>query len=235
MIGVTERPLTATGGGRSTRRWLIVAAVVGVVVLLGWIVGFSSLLGVRSVIVRGATVVPASEIRSAASVPEGSPLFRLDTSAIERRVEALPRVRSVAVATSYPSTVTITVVERAAVGYRVDGSGVTEVDADNVGFLHMAAVPKGLPKLDDSVGLRDSAPLATVAASLSAAEARSVARITAPTDESITLTLADGRTVLWGGTDRGADKARLLSALLTEPGSYFDVSDPDTVISRGGN
>jgi cell division protein FtsQ len=49
----------------------------------------------------------------------------------------------------------------------------------------------------------------------------------------VTLTLNDGRTVLWGGTDRSADKARLLSALLGQPGRYFDLSDPSSVISRG--
>ena len=235
MIGLAERPPTPTRNGRSLRRWTIVAAFGLLVVLLGWIVGFSSVLGVRTVAVRGSTAVPAATIRAAAAVVPGSPLIRLDTAASQRRVEALPRVRSVTVATSFPSTVTITVVERTAVGYRADAAGYTEVDADNVGFLQVAAVPKGLPKLDDSVGLRDSAPLATVAAALSAAESAEVATISAPSDESITLKLADGRTVLWGGTDRGADKARLLSAVLAEPGAYFDVSDPDTVISRGGN
>jgi cell division protein FtsQ len=59
-----------------------------------------------------------------------------------------------------------------------------------------------------------------------------VRTVTAGSSESITLTLRDGRTVLWGGTDRNADKAKLLPAILGQPGRYFDVSDPDTVISR---
>jgi hypothetical protein len=38
--------------------------------------------------------------------------------------------------------------------------------------------------------------------------------------------------VLWGGVERSADKARLLSVLLGQPGRFFDLSDPSTVISR---
>ena len=35
--------------------------------------------------------------------------------------------------------------------------------------------------------------------------------------------------VLWGSAERNADKARLLPALLTQPGTHFDVSDPDAL------
>jgi cell division protein FtsQ len=44
---------------------------------------------------------------------------------------------------------------------------------------------------------------------------------------SITLTLADGRVVIWGTTDRTDEKAEKLSALLTQPGKVYDVSSPD--------
>lgn len=54
-----------------------------------------------------------------------------------------------------------------------------------------------------------------------------VARVAAPSVASITLTLADGRTVMWGTTDRTAEKAEKLAALLTQPGRTYDVSSPD--------
>ncbi|CNV87905.1 cell division protein FtsQ [Mycobacterium tuberculosis] len=44
---------------------------------------------------------------------------------------------------------------------------------------------------------------------------------------SITLTLADGRVVIWGTTDRCEEKAEKLAALLTQPGRTYDVSSPD--------
>ena len=54
-----------------------------------------------------------------------------------------------------------------------------------------------------------------------------VSRIAAPSVASITLTLNDGRTVVWGTTDRTDEKAEKLAALLTQPGRVYDVSSPD--------
>ena len=54
-----------------------------------------------------------------------------------------------------------------------------------------------------------------------------IGRIGAPSVASITLTLLDGRVVVWGGTDRTAEKAQKLAALLTQPGHVYDVSSPD--------
>jgi cell division protein FtsQ len=44
---------------------------------------------------------------------------------------------------------------------------------------------------------------------------------------AITLTLIDGRVVVWGTTDRTEEKALKLAALLTQPGQTYDVSSPD--------
>ena len=82
---------------------------------------FTLVDGVRSVEVRGNHVLAAATIRSAADVPQGHPLVRLDTGAIAARVEQLPGIGTADVSTSFPSTVVITVSERVAVGVtRVD-------------------------------------------------------------------------------------------------------------------
>jgi cell division protein FtsQ len=54
-----------------------------------------------------------------------------------------------------------------------------------------------------------------------------VGRVAAPSVAAITLTLTDGRTVVWGTTDRTDEKALKLAALLTQPGQTYDVSSPD--------
>ena len=54
-----------------------------------------------------------------------------------------------------------------------------------------------------------------------------VGRIAAPSVASITLTLTDGRTVIWGTNERTDEKAQKLAALLTQPGRVYDVSSPD--------
>jgi cell division protein FtsQ len=195
-----------------------------------WLVGFSGVLAAHKVLVRGARLLSAQHIRAVAAVPSGQPLIRLDTGAIEARLRTMPEIRSATVRTSYPSTVVVTVRERVAVGYRSSGGGAELVDEADVGFRSQPEPPAGLPRLNAA---GDSGAAALVAAALPSRIAGQVTVITAPTPESVTLTLADGRTVVWGGPDRSADKARLLPALLGQPGRYFDVSDPDSVISRG--
>ena len=56
---------------------------------------------------------------------------------------------------------------------------------------------------------------------------RGIGRVAAPSVAAITLTLTDGRTVVWGTTDRTEEKALKLGALLTQPGQTYDVSSPD--------
>lgn len=235
-----SRTSTGTSTGTNTgarpshrRRWLVLAAAAVIVLGVLWLVAFSSALGVRTIQVTGERRVSDAEILAAAAIPHGAPLSRLDTEAIKSRVAKIPAVRTVAVHTSYPSTVSIVITERTAVGYRPDAAGAVLVDIDDVGFAAVAKVPAGLPQLQISGDPSLSSAAATVAGSLTPAFRAVVSRITAPSAQTITLTLTDGRTVLWGGTDRSAEKAKLLPVLVHQPGQYFDVSDPSSVISRG--
>ncbi len=225
-------PQSAGAPPRGRRRLILAGvAVLAIAVLLVWLTAFSSVLGVSTVKVVGNRDVRVTSIRDAAAIRPGTPLARLDTASVAARIEALPQIRTATVTRSYPNTVVITVAERVAVGYRVSGAGFALVDKDDVIFLDSLKAPAGLPRLQPSAEL-DGQAVAAVAGSLPAPLAAKVASISAPTTESITLALRDGRTVLWGGTDRGEEKARVLQALLGQPGDYFDISDPGTVISR---
>jgi cell division protein FtsQ len=232
MIGVTEAPGQPIEAGGRHRRWLTLVTVAVVLLVLAWVIGFSSVLGARTVTVKGNHAVATTTIRQTAGIRPGTPLLRLDKGAVQRRLAALPAVRSITVTTSYPSTVVITVTERVAVAYRVSGAGWQLIDRDNVAFRTVASTPAGLPLVDDSGDVTKGAAATTVAASLPTAVANEVSTIAVPSTESITLKLADSRTILWGGTDRSNEKARLLQALLGQPGTYFDLSDPGAVISR---
>jgi cell division protein FtsQ len=211
---------------------LYLAAAVLVLALLVWLVAFSSVLGVRSVDVVGARTLTASQVRAVAGIRAGAPLARLDLAAIRHRLSAVAPIRTVTVSRSYPATVTIQITERVAIGYRpVDGQALL-IDRDNVAFRTVKAVPAGLPRLLVPGSGAPSAAAALVAGTLPSTVLKTLSSISAPSEESVTLTLHDGRTVLWGGTDRSTDKARLLSVLLGQPGRYFDLSDPSAVTSR---
>jgi len=176
-------------------------------------------------------------VRAAAGISDGTPLIRLDLGAVTHRLKAMAPVRAVTVSRSYPGTVTIRITERTAVGYRpvdaaVSGGPVLLVDRDNVAYRSVKAAPANLPRLLVPDSGLPSAAAALVAGTLPEKVLKTLSSVSAPSDESVTLSLRDGRTVLWGGIDRSAEKARLLTVLLGQPGRYFDLSDPSAVTSR---
>ncbi len=222
---------------RAALRWLVGAAVAVLVVAAVWVVAFSSVLGVRTVKVEGTHRLSAATVRAAAAITSGTPLLRLSRDAVERRVEALPDVRTATVSVSYPSTVVIAITERTAAGY-LQTAAKTWVLVDEQGrqFTTVHVRPKGILLLQPSAAVAGDtatlAALAQVAVSLPAPVRAALASISATGPEAVTLTLKDQRTVFWGGSERSVDKARVLPALLRRPGSQYDVSDPDLVVAR---
>jgi cell division protein FtsQ len=214
---------------------LIVAGAVVVIVALSWLIAFSSVFGVGTVAVRGTRVLTAAQVRTAAHVTIGTPLVRLDTAEITRRVERLPDVASAQVSTSFPSTVDIVVTERRAVGYLRTGHGGVLVDRTGVEYRTVTTGPKTMPEFVVAGGARPGPTRAAVAAvsqSLPAALRAKVRSIQALDATSITLVLRHGRIVRWGNAQRNDDKARILPVLLQRKGTQIDVTDPDQPFTR---
>ena len=239
MTGLLSRRFTAAPPPRprrpAPRTVAIGVLVVLVSAVLVWLVAFSPVLVARSVSVHGNHTLTTAQVRGAASVPGGRPLIRLDTAALRRRVEALPGVASARVTVSYPSTVVITVIERAPVGYLRSGSSYLLIDKFGVQFRTTSRAPAQLPHFDlpdGAGGQPDGQAVAIVAGSLPANVLPMLTSIKAPSPADVTLLLRDGRTVIWGSAERSADKARLVTALLKQPGKSFDVSNPDLVVVR---
>jgi cell division protein FtsQ len=139
------------------------------------------------------------------------------------------RVASARVQREYPSALRITIVERVALVVKDFPDGPHLFDRDGVDFA-TAPPPPALPYIDvDNPGPTDPTTKVALAVltALRPEVAAQVARIAAPSVASITLTLADGRTVIWGTNDRTEEKAEKLAALLTRPGRTYDVSSPD--------
>jgi hypothetical protein len=84
-------------------------------------------------------------------------------------------------------------------------------------------------------GNPDLAAAAAVVGELPAWLGRAVTAVTAPAADQVTLKLSGSprqATVLWGGTDRAAAKARELAVLMRSRLSYYDVSAPGSVLAR---
>jgi cell division protein FtsQ len=219
--------------GRGTVRGLKVlmwTAVLAVVVVgLGLLLYFTPIMSARSIVVTGVGAVTQEEVVGAAGVAPGTPLLQVNTDAVAERVAGIRRIASARVQRQYPSTLRITVVERVPVVVKDYPDGVHLFDRDGVDFATGPPLP-GIPYLDtQNPGPDDPATEAAlqVMTSLRPEVAGQVGRVSAPSVAAITLTLVDGRTVVWGTTDRTEEKALKLAALLTQPGRIYDVSSPD--------
>lgn len=210
---------------------LLVGTVLTVVVVVGLILAayFTPLMSVKKVTVSGNSVVSADEIRAAAAVPANKPLLQVDTGASARRVAAIPRIASVRVKRSYPSTVAITVVERTPVAYIENSDGKQLVDDSGYPYAK-ADPPPGLPKLvTPNPGSGDSATASalSVLTGLPPVIAEQVSEVDADTPASVVLILKDKRKVDWGSDDESPAKAQTLIALLTQPGHEYNVMSPN--------
>jgi cell division protein FtsQ len=226
---VSEPKPVARGVVRGLKMLLatVVLAIVGVGLAL--VLYFTPAMSARNIVVTGIGAVTREEVLDAAQVRPGTPLLQINTNQVADRVAAIRRVASARVQRQYPSALRITIVERVPVAVKDFPDGPHLFDRDGVDFA-TGPPPPALPYLDVAdPGPSDPATKAAlqVLMALRPEVAGQVGRIAAPSVASITLTLGDGRVVIWGTTDRTDEKAEKLAALLTQPGRTYDVSSPD--------
>jgi cell division protein FtsQ len=211
------------------RRWIALAMLV-TVLGVGYLVIFTSTFGARSVNVAGARTIPADAVRAAAAIEPGTPLVRLDTDAVAARVGKLPKVFSVQVSRSFPSTVEITIVERTPVAIVSSATNVHLVDGTGLDYEVVKQAPPGLPELVVATVKPDDPSTRAAVSVLGAIPQQlraQVASVTAKTPGSVQLVLADERMVKWGSAENSQRKAAVLAPLLTRPGKIYDVATPE--------
>ena len=235
----TGAPAAAPGSKRA-HPWkaaFFVLAVVAIIAGVTWALLGSKFLVVRSITVDGAPDIPRSQVITAAGVRAGTPLIRISTGTVARRVERLTLVESARVTRSWPNAITITIVERTAALAVREPAGWDLVDRFGVVLKQVQSRPHGLPRLRTSTApdlLRGNPAVfaaATVGRELPARLAAKVRSIAAPTADTVTLYLRHGRTVVWGDASQTAMKARELAILMRGRARYFDVSDPRAVVT----
>lgn len=231
---------------------IVILAVLAVLLGAGstWVLYGSSWLRVRHVSVSGARVLTPAEVRDAAAVPVGAPMISVDGNAIEARLRRkLPRIDTVDVVRSWPHGIGLKVTERTPVLLVRKNGDFVEVDDEGVRFATVSRAPKGVPMLQLSASRAGSGAASfrrfgtdrllreavRVAGDLPAAVAKGTRTVQVRSYDDISLELADGRTVEWGGGENGRAKARTLAALMkAAPGArHFDVSVPTAPASSG--
>ncbi|KOU69710.1 cell division protein FtsQ [Streptomyces sp. MMG1533] len=215
-----------------------------------WVLYGSNWLRVERVSVSGTRVLTPAQVREAADVPVGAPLISVDTDVIEARLRRkLPRIDVVDVVRSWPDGIGLKVTERTPVLLVQKGGNFVEVDDEGVRFATVSEAPKGVPALELTLSRPGSRAASLrrfgedrlvreavrVARAIPAAVAHRTQAVKVRSYDDISLELSDDRTVAWGSSEKGAEKARTLTALMkaSPDARHFDVSVPAAPASSG--
>jgi cell division protein FtsQ len=242
------------------RSLFFVLASVGILAAIAWALLGDRLLVVRVITVSGTRLVTPAQVREMADVPAGTPLIRVDTAQVAARVEGIRQVASARVSKDWPDGLSITVTERVpVVAIRMAGGGYDLVDHDGVIVTYQRAKPTALPLFQTALPvtqLRGNPDVATASAVLAelppwlhhevakvavtsavggvggaASGSGSVEEASVPAG-SVILYIGTDQTVVWGGPDMAGMKAGELAILMRDRASYYDVSDPQTAVTR---
>jgi cell division protein FtsQ len=231
--GPARRPRRPLGPWRAA---LVLAALAGIVAGVAWALLGSRFLVVRRVEVTGLHRVSRAQALAAAGVPIGLPLIRVDTAAVSRRVDAITQVESAQVTRIWPDAIVINITERTPALAVADGSGYDLVDRFGVVVVSAAPkLPRGMPVFRPAGPLRGNPAVAAAVAVLHELPAGLSGRLrwlAAPSADDVTLHLSGGVTVIWGGPEHAAAKARALAVLMGTHARLYDVSQPAVATTR---
>jgi cell division protein FtsQ len=240
----TQAPATTVQATAKRGRpdpWKTMFFVVAICALLGgiaWALLGSSFFVVRSVQVSVSGPVSRAKVLAAAGLRLGTPLIRVDTAAIERRIDRVTQVQSARVSRSWPDTVLISTVPRTPMFAVRAGHGYDVMDSYGVVLGRDSRRPAGLVLLKPPPGpvktLRGKPAVltaGTVLRTLPGWLRHRVVGAKAVTAERVILLLRRHITVVWGGANAGPAKAEELFVLLRTKATYYDVSDPRSAMT----
>lgn len=230
------RRLEVDAHRRRRRLRAVGALAIGMtVVVAGWQVGHSSVLGVDEIRVEGARTLGVDEVAAAAGIRRGQPLLEVDPAVAAMRARQAPLIADAVVTRSWSGRVVIRVTERVPVATVATGEEqVAVVDATGRVLGLTATPPPDLVPVEGvvapGVGEHLEAP-ARDAVGLAAALGPGVrSRVVAVGGDAggVTLRLRPcGRVLLGQPADRAASLATLTTVL-----AQVDLQGLDTIDLR---
>lgn len=212
----------SAGGSAWHRRAPIAAAVLLVLVAAAvYAATASPLFRARILNVEGGGKLGREQILHLAQIDTNTNILWLSGSAVTGRLVASPWVKSATVSKSYPSTLTIGVVERSAVAVTHSGAAWMSVAADGTGLETNERMPPGLPQIVGAVGptvghaAAETTPAAAAAGFMNEATRSQVERILVASDGTLRLFLSAGGRVEYGPPTELKEKADALSGILS--------------------
>jgi len=211
--------------------WIVVG--LSFVALGALVIGaiYSPVLSLRTISIAGTSRVNKQQVLSAVSGQLSTPLALVNFGAIRRELSAFPLIRSYVTESRPPDTLVIRILERSPIAVLQTAKGFSVVDPAGVVLQDTAVRPAGLPVLTSSAALTGSAAFVAsvhVLLALPNDLRVKVDSITAVTRDNVTLTLAGGKTVLWGSDEQSAVKGAVLAELISSrpEAVRYDVTAP---------
>ncbi|WP_375384552.1 FtsQ-type POTRA domain-containing protein [uncultured Microbacterium sp.] len=227
--------------GRQRRRraiWIGSASAMAVLILATLGAAYSPLFAVEEIRVVGTSQLDPQAVQDALSSQLGTPLPRVDQSAVKAALIGFPLVETYTLEARPPHELIVRIVERTPVGVVQTRAGFSVVDAAGVALSTSAAMPAGLPLLTITGGTDAPAFAAAgrVLRALPDAIRAQVTAVTASSPDDVTLTLGGTTQVVWGNADDSALKAVVLETTIRArpPASVslYDVSSPHAIVVR---
>jgi cell division protein FtsQ len=189
---------------------------------------YSPVFSARQVTVTGAPGIPRSVVLAASGLRTHPPLLDIDTAAVERRLLALPEVRTAVVTERWPSGVAIALTERSPVAAAPAGAGdvgpwalvdatgrVLAVSRTVPGSLPVVLLPSPPPPPGATVPA-GGMPLLAVAGALPASLRAEVTAIAYDYAGDVVLQMRDKPTAVLGGAGDLRQKFVSLATVLAE-------------------
>lgn len=216
-------------GARRRRRVPVRFIVFGVLAIaalaaLGWLLSWYSPVPVREVTVTGAAPDKQGEVMSAAGIADGTPIKDIDVAGVTERVVAVPGIESVDVVLQRPFTVDLQVRQRFPFAASQTPNGWLILDQEGAAISESPTKPDTLPPVSAVDGNVRPA-VAAVSALPPDVRAKVKEAVVAP-DGSITITLTNGITVLWGTQGDDDLKGQSVAGLVAFKPEQINVSVP---------
>jgi cell division protein FtsQ len=207
-----------------------------VVALLGYILGWSSLLEIRTIEVsgiEGSKTLTAKKVIKRSGIKRGDKLARVNSGTIARALQGYPEIAQVEVNRKPLHTVEISIITRSIDLAIASGDGKYLLgDITGTTFVEVNRAPRGIPIITgDRRFLADGM---TIYSALPKKIRSRVEKIALPSSASISFSLRGGLSILWGSASNQEAKLTVLQALLAAPENkkarFIDIATPLTPV-----
>lgn len=242
-------PEPASVSSRRRRRRRLLTLLISLAVLLGVVATlyFSPLLVVRTITVQDNDLLTDERAQELLAPLHGTPLAQVSQGDVESLLTDERAVDEVMVAAALPEGLEIMVIEHPPVAevrvgeeilfYSQQGELIRTFDESQ----RPDAEGYATPVISSEAALENESvfrSIVSVLGQLPEGARESLDSATAESRDSVQLELEDGRTVVWGNDERGAEKAAVLEAILGSPSGEFDgvevldISTPSAPVTR---